>query len=161
MCLFFFPIRKASREWMGVAQIALARMREIERFCPRYLFILNDLATILPGKQTTSGQALGAVVNNSDNVSLTPGSLGGLYISWGFAGVIGFHFFIGAILSYLWNSYRRRGSPWHLICCILILIYLVQFTFRGLFKPMYILMLVVVWFIWAWSKLLKRDRMSN
>ena len=147
------PLHKASRECMGVTQKALEKTAEIQKYCYKVPLVLLDMATVLPGKQITSGRILGIVVNNDYTTSLTPGALGGLYLSWGVLGVIVFYFIMGAILSYLWRGYRLHHSLWHLIYCILINIYLIQFTYRGLFKPMYLFMLIIVASIWGCSKI--------
>jgi hypothetical protein len=144
------PLHRAARDGMGVTQKALQKTTQIEEYCHKWPLILLDMATVLPGKQITSGQVLGIIVND-EKVSLTPGALGGLYLSWGLTGIIIFYFIIGVLLSYLWSNYILHNSPWHLIYCVLITIYLVQFTYRGLFKPMYLLVLIIVGGIWVCS----------
>ncbi|WLR61561.1 oligosaccharide repeat unit polymerase [Guptibacillus hwajinpoensis] len=136
------PFHFQSREGMGVTEIALERSEKIEELTPINRLFILDLYTLLPGEQDTAGSIVGLVVNLSSNVSLTPSILGGLYISYGPIGIFIFYLIVGMILSILWKNYKRSNSFFHLALVTLFLIYLIELTNRGFFKPMYIISII-------------------
>lgn len=142
-----FPFHLSSREAMGVTTIALERIGQINSLLNNSSFFFQDLKTLLPGAQLTAGNILGRVVNLRDSVSLTPGLLGGLYISNGLLGLsIGFAA-IGFLLSYYWHQFKRTNSHRSLALVVLALIYSLELVNRGIFKPMYIIVLVIPYFL--------------
>ena len=138
-----FPLHLSAREAMGVTTVALDRQNEIDDLLEKKPFFFADLYTLLPGEQLTSGNILGMVVNRNPNVSLTPGLIGGLYLTGKIYGVcIGF-FVIGFLISYFWNIYRIQGVKKYLALSIITLIYSIELINRGIFKPMYIVVLIL------------------
>ncbi|USK28394.1 hypothetical protein LIT32_23650 [Bacillus sp. CMF21] len=138
-----FPIHLSSREAMGVTTVAIERFNEIKNYLGNGTLFFQDLFTLLPGNQTTAGNILGMVVNRRETVSLTPGLIGGLYLSSGLIGVIIGFMLIGFILSYNWYSYRIYGSLTNFSIMIITLIYSIELINRGVFKPMYLLVLII------------------
>ncbi|PAC34379.1 hypothetical protein [Caldifermentibacillus hisashii] len=139
------PFHMASREAMGVTEIALERKSNIESIMPIKHLFFADLLTLLPGNQITAGNILGIVVNRNPNVSLTVGILGGLYLSYNIIGIIIFFFIIGYFMKRLTVNYFVQNNYWALVYLINLTIYLIEFTNRGLFKPMYIFTFVLIY----------------
>ena len=142
--LMLLPLHLQSREAMGVTEVALERESQLKEFInPKQLFF-QDIWTLMPGNQISAGNVLGIVVNLNKNVSLTPGLLGGLYISFGIWGILIFFLVLGIIISKVWYKYRITKSPYYLTIVCLITSYTLELINRGLFKPMYILVFIVL-----------------
>lgn len=138
-----FPIHLSAREAIGVTNIALERKEQIISLLEGTPYFFKDLLTLLPGEQLTSGQITGRAVNLSDNTSLTVGIMGGFILSGGiWILFIGFTI-ISFLLSYFWGSYVKSKNIQQLIITSLLLSYSLELMNRGIFKPMYILVLIL------------------
>lgn len=147
LTLPIMPLHMASREGMGVTDIALQRLDDISIYVGRGWFFFLDFATVLPEFSLTSGRVLGLVVNLNETSSLTPSLLGGLLISYGLWGVVVFFVIMGAFIQYLWGRYISDGDPRYLSLLVVVAVYSVELTNRGIFKPMYIFALLIVFFV--------------
>ncbi|WP_217996351.1 hypothetical protein, partial [Alicyclobacillus shizuokensis] len=150
------PLHLNAREDLGVAQLAMDRLTELTNYVQPRWFFFHDMVTLLPGKQLTSGQILGRVVNHSDTSSLTLGLIGGLWISYGVSGIVVFFLLCGRLISYWWNRYIMSGKWIHQALLVVGLDYLLELTNRGMFKPMYIIGPIIVMLIG--SRKVKRTR---
>ncbi|MHA8018616.1 hypothetical protein ACX94F_00980 [Stenotrophomonas hibiscicola] len=145
-------IHDASRETMGVAQIAIDRIGDIQQSTSNVGFFFMDMMTLLPGHSETATALLGQVVGNSDEMYLVPGLIGALYISFGIIGVIAFYALAGFGLQRLWISYQRSGNARTFSLAIVAVIYLIQMTYRGIPKPMYIAAAIIVIYCFSSSR---------
>lgn len=145
LTLPFIPLHMAAREGMGVTTIALDRLEDIASYVDRFWFFLLDFSTILPDFSLTSGRVLGLVVNLNETSSLTPSLIGGLLISYGVLGAFLFFLMAGMGLSIVWGAYKRTHDPKYLSLTIVSLVYMVELTNRGIFKPMYIISVILVY----------------
>jgi hypothetical protein len=140
----FLIIHDSSRETMGVAQLAFERIDQINNYIPLYYFMWMDISTILPGFSQTATGVLGQVVANSTEMFLTPGSIGGIYISYGTFGICVIYTLMGCIFQRLWMVFKKNNSPEILTLLVIMSVYFIQFTYRGIPKPMYFLALLLV-----------------
>lgn len=146
------PIHMQAREAMGVSESAIERINIINNLTDGLSLFTLDLYTLFPNFSLTGGNVLGTVVNLNDNVSLTPGLLGGLYMSYGIIGLCIFFLLIGIMNSYFWYSYINTKNINYLIYCVLGSAYLFELTNRGLFKPFYILVFIITLMVTKNSK---------
>lgn len=145
----FMPLHMAAREGMGVTTIALERIEDISSYVDRFWFFFLDFTTMLPDFSLTSGRVLGSIVNLNETSSLTPSLIGGLLISYSVAGVVVFFLLAGFLINYLWIKYKASHNPKYLSMFTVCLIYLFELTNRGIFKPMYIFAIIIVYFATA------------
>lgn len=140
--LYLVPFHMQAREAMGVTTVALQRQSEISSIADINLFF-QDILTILPNFSMTGGNVLGIVVNMNENVSLTPGLIGGLYLSFGYFGVLLGFFLLFLILSLLARKLKYNNFYYN-TQVILCLVYSIELINRGLFKPMYVIIPVLL-----------------
>jgi hypothetical protein len=141
------PIHESARETLGVADVALDHINEIDAVVPRWLFIFMDFSTLLPGVSATATGLLGQVVNQSYEAFLVPGALGGLYISFGLTGILVYFLLLGLSSGYLWRRYTVCRDSAALLYLIVLIVYSTQFLYRGVFKPMYVAAFIVVYLL--------------
>lgn len=140
----YVPLHLAAREGMGVAESSLQRIDDISGYVQRSWFFFSDFLTLLPGYSTTSGRVLGMVVNGREDSSLTPSILGGLMIGYGYVGVIVFFLLSSFVLGRLVIRYNVHRDPRTLSLLTIFFIYMLELMNRGIFKPMYLIVLLVV-----------------
>ncbi|WP_162125023.1 hypothetical protein [Pseudoxanthomonas taiwanensis] len=139
----YIPLHLAAREGMGVAEASLERADEISEHVSKPLFFFSDFLTLLPGYSLTSGRVLGMVVNGREDSSLTPSILGGLYISYGKTGVAIFFAIAGLIMARLAKAYSLHRDPRILAILSIFFVYMLELMNRGIFKPMYVFVLII------------------
>lgn len=140
----FLTIHMAAREGMGVSEMALERIADVNEFIDKKYLFFMDYLTMLPGESVTPGRVLGIVVNLREDSSLTPSILGGLSISYGFSGVALFFCLSGMVFSVLWDNFLKTKSPFYLMANSIFVVYMFELTNRGFFKPMYFLVFLVI-----------------
>ncbi|PAE09426.1 hypothetical protein CHI12_01125, partial [Terribacillus saccharophilus] len=146
LTLLLLPFHLQSREAMGVSEVAIERIDEINKYIDSNMLFIQDLVTLLPGDQVSAGNVLGIVVNLNPNVSLTPGLLGGLYLSYGLIGIISGLFILGCLVQYVWKKYLLTNSPYYLTLVTITSAYIIELINRGFFKPMYLIVFLILRF---------------
>lgn len=152
----YVPLHLAAREGMGVAESSLTKIDEISDYVNRSWFFFSDFLTMLPGYSVTSGRVLGMVVNGREDSSLTPSILGGLMIGYGTLGVAAFFLLSGFFMGRLVKLYERGRDPKSLALLTVSFIYMLELMNRGIFKPMYIIVILVVSLLFRKSASIKR-----
>jgi hypothetical protein len=151
------PLHQSSRLNFRDSERVLNNIAIVESYCdPRFL-LFRDFVTLLPGEQISAGQILGV----GSGYGRTIGALGGLYICWGHLGVLCFYVIAGFLMRIAWDKYKRYRSPWALISSILGLIYLIQFSVRGFFKPMYLFVFILLFVFWLEYRIFVGNRSST
>jgi oligosaccharide repeat unit polymerase len=144
--LLLLPFHLQSREAMGVTEIAIERNTQVNKYIDSSLLFIQDIITLLPGDQISAGNVLGIVVNLNPNVSLTPGLIGGLYISFSLAGLVIGLFLLGYLVHSMWRKYLITNSAYHLTIVTIMSAYIIELINRGFFKPMYIIVFIILRF---------------
>ena len=145
--LSIIPLHMASREGMGVTEVAIERLGIIESYVPSWTLFFQDFFTMLPEYSLTSGRILGIVVNLKETSSLTPSLIGGVMISFGIVGVFLCFLVMGFIFKKLTNLYRKTQDPKWLSLLVVFCLYAIELTNRGFFKPMYVFSVIIVFMI--------------
>lgn len=146
LLLPILPIHESARENIGVAYSAISRSSMISGFVNLDSFVWIELLTILPGYSQTSTGILGQVINNSDSAFLTPGVIGGLYISHGLAGVFIYFFLCAILVRFLWAKAIVDKDKYNLGVLAIFFVYYTHFMYRGIFRPMYFLVFIFIVF---------------
>lgn len=147
------PFHASSRLNFWDSERILDNLSIVEAYCNPRLLIVRDFFTLLPGEQISAGR----ILHVGSGGGRTLGALGGLYISWGHLGVLLFYTVVGFLMRIAWFKYEQYRSPWGLTSSILGLIYLIQFSMRGLFKPMFLFVFVLLLIFWLESRVSAKD----
>lgn len=143
----FIPLHMAAREGIGVAELALERIDDVETYVSRVGFFFLDFLTMLPGYELTSGRVLGYVVNLNDTSSLTPSVIGGVFLAFGWAGIILLPVVMMSIISYAYYKYKMTLDPHYKALTVLFAVYTIELINRGIFKPMYIFSVLIIYLV--------------
>lgn len=136
------PIHLSAREAMGVTEVAFDRNESLTYLLQNNSLFFMDLVTLLPGQQPSAGSVLGKIVNLSDTTSLTIGIIGGLYVSGGIFFLVLGMAIIGFLNSFFWNLFKKTNNVTMFSLSIITLTYSLELLNRGLFKPMYIIVMI-------------------
>ena len=142
--LVLLPLHQSSRLNFWDSERILNNPSIVEAHCDLRFLLVRDFFTLLPGEQISAGQILGV----GSGYGRTLGALGGLYITWGYLGVLLFYTVVGFLMRIAWLKYEQYRSPWGMASSVLGLIYLIQFSVRGVFKPMYLFVFVLLLIFW-------------
>lgn len=146
------PIHESARENMGVTTTALNRLPDIAGFGSLNSFIWIELLTLLPGYSETATGILGQVVNRSQSDFLTPGVIGGLYISHDYIGLIIYFCGISALARHLWKNAIRSNDHAYYASLSIFFIYYIHFMYRGIIRPMYVIVFILLALVLTLSK---------
>jgi len=118
-------------------------VKQIENVHTNIPLFFADLLTILPGKQTGAGEAMGGLFGTVTAGGLTPGIVGGLYIDFRNGSI----FIIFALVTVIYFIERfSRLSDKFLVIYVLSFIQFLHLFHRGFVKPEYLFAYVIVSF---------------
>lgn len=106
----------------------------------------SDILSMLPGKNTAGGEIVAQAYGDFSGVGLTPGAFGALSLEFGIASAYLIIFSIALFASYYIKVAKRSKSIVLELSALLICLYFVHFIHRGIPKPSYIVIPLMLFF---------------
>lgn len=139
--LLILPLYASFRETVGLANVIIKN--DYKNVFTDYPLFFAELATILPGKQLSPGQAIGMITGKNLAGGLTPNILGGLYIDFGIWSIFGVFFFV-VFIKILYK--KAVFNEYYKILYVITLTQFFHLFHRGFIKPEYIVSYLIIFF---------------
>jgi len=144
---FILPLHFAAREGPGLMSQMMPYLSRLDDQLPREAIFFADFLTVLPGRQSSAGQLLKAAVGAGGNpAGLAPSLAGGLFLSFGTAGVVMGLFILGWFLARLYALAQRWGTLGAILYAAAFTLFL-HWLYRGFFKPAYVMHIGILTFV--------------
>lgn len=135
------PLYLGFKETIGLSTAIITE--QVENTINPYPLFFADLFTLMPGENLAAGQSMARIFGATQDGGLTPGLLGGIYIDFGLASLVGFGA-IGLLLSWMQRSVAK--SPYFVIIYAQVLVQSIHLFHRGFIKPEYVTSVLIACF---------------